>query len=81
MFLVTSCAYYFLLWFLSVSLGCFVLPAFSPKWLIARAKPCALARLFFVVRDVGVRALGWTFKVHLIALEIFFLSFLTLLLF
>lgn len=27
---------------------------------------------FCVVRDVGVRALGWLFKVHLNALEIFF---------
>lgn len=43
---MTSCAYYFLLWFLDVSHGCFVLPAFSPKWLTARTRLCALTWLF-----------------------------------
>lgn len=42
---MTACAYYFLLWFLDVSCGGFVLPAFSPKWLTARARPCALGWL------------------------------------
>lgn len=73
---MTSCAYYFLLWFLSVFRGCFVLPAFSPKWLTARARPCALNGNFCVVRNVGVRALCWFFKVQLSAMEIVFNIFL-----
>lgn len=47
-----------------------LLSAFS-GWLTARASHCSLHGCFYVVRNVGVRAVYWFFKVQLSALKIF----------